>query len=147
MSKQSSSGKALKVIDEQDRTRRAKHLFLQHIQDIPIIRHAIRKAGVQSHTTYYRWRKSDPEFAKDADEALEMARGNVTDAAWANVLQGVEVGDKTCTFFWLKMHAAINEKAKQHTAQSTEELSDEQKALLNESLLHMNIATPTEHEQ
>ena len=77
--------------------------IIEKLKEVPIVYAAVSQCGIDK-STYYRWRKLWPEFAKVADEALEEGKKFVTDMARSQVVKKIKEGDKTMVIFWLKNH-------------------------------------------
>jgi hypothetical protein len=95
-------------------TKKTKQLLLEQLAQTPIVEVACKKAGV-GRTTYYRLRKTDPDFAEAADAALSDSTGLMNDLCESQILTGARNGNLTAAIFWLKnRHPAY----KQRTFQS-----------------------------
>jgi hypothetical protein len=118
-----------------------KALFLEQIKRTPIIQVACDMVGV-TRTTIHRWRKDDPQFAKDLDDALRDGRSLVTDAAISQLLTAIKNGDLGAVKFWLK-HFDENFKTKVEflgtMRQIREELTEEEAAMIGEALLLIGL--------
>lgn len=62
---------------------------------------ACEKAGI-GRTTYYDWRKADPEFAAQADQIILNGREKLADLAENMLAKKVAEGDTTSIIFALK---------------------------------------------
>lgn len=78
-----------------------KDKLLKELAKTPIIQIATQKMDI-SRATYYRWRKSDNEFRRAADEAIELGVGIVNDLAESQLISGIQQGEFQATTFWLK---------------------------------------------
>ena len=81
-------------------TAKDKKCFLEALKENHIVLATCRKTGI-SKSAYYRWRQSDPKFAKAADAAIDEGVQLVNDAAESNVVMGVKDRDDEMTKFWL----------------------------------------------
>jgi len=94
-------------------TAKEKKKLLEALRENHIVLAACHKTGI-SKSTYYRWRQSDPKFAKAADVAMREGIDLVNDAAESNVVTGVKNRDKDLTKFWLThRHPAYAERLAQ----------------------------------
>lgn len=55
-----------------------------------------------SRTAYYKWRREDKEFEKEADYIKDAARQSIIDDAEDGLREGVESGNMTAIIFTLK---------------------------------------------
>ena len=86
-----------------NKKQRNKELLLEKIKTSPIIQIVCEKSGI-SRATYYRWRKEDKRFAKEADTALEEGILLVNDMAESQLLAAIRNQNMTAIIFWLKNH-------------------------------------------
>ena len=80
-----------------------KKKLLLKLGKTPIVEVACRQAGVP-RSTYYRWRKSDEDFALACDAALEESTGRINDLAESQLIQAIKDQNMTAIIFWLKHH-------------------------------------------
>ncbi len=80
-----------------------KTLLLEQLKKTPVIQIAAEKTGI-ARATYYRWRKSDEEFAKACDEALLEGSSLINDMAESQLLSAIRDKNMTAIIFWLKHH-------------------------------------------
>lgn len=66
-----------------------------------LIAHACKKAGNISRSTYYRYMKEDPEFAKKVEEIQE----NQIDFVEGQLIKNIASGRETSIIFYLKSKA------------------------------------------
>lgn len=85
------------------RTENNKELILEQLKKIPIIQTACEKVDV-SRSTYYRWRKDDPLFAKAADQAIKEGILLINDLAENQLMLAISQTNMTAIIFWLKYH-------------------------------------------
>jgi hypothetical protein len=83
------------------RISRNKRELLKHLETMPIVQIACKKEGV-GRSTYYRWRKEDPVFCREADKALSQGKALMNDLAESKLLTGVKEQNMTAIIFWLK---------------------------------------------
>ena len=82
---------------------REKGLLLEQFKKTPIVQIACQKTGI-ARATYYRFRKSDPEFAKQADDALHEGISLINDLAESQLLSLIRDRNLGSVVFWLKSH-------------------------------------------
>ncbi len=78
-----------------------KKRLLEALRENHIALAACRKVGI-GKSTYYRLRKSDPRFAKKADEAVKEGVELVNDAAEGVIIGAIKLRDVDASKFWLK---------------------------------------------
>lgn len=78
----------MKPISIQDRQEEQKKLLLEQLTKTPIVQIACEKSGV-GRATYYRWRKDDPDFAREADASLKEGRLLVNDMAESQLMSAI----------------------------------------------------------
>lgn len=83
------------------KNRKQKMLFIEHLKKTPIVEVVCNKTSV-SRATFYRWKKEDSEFAKQADEALSTGKHLISDLAESMLIQAIKEGDTRSIIFWLK---------------------------------------------
>lgn len=64
-----------------------RDVFLQALAELPTIARAAKVAGIDKQTAY-NWRKSDPEFARAWDDALESGVDQMEQAVMQRVIDG-----------------------------------------------------------
>ena len=87
----------------QKRQDKEKGLLLEQFKKTPIVQIACQKTGI-ARATYYRFRKSDPEFAKQADDALHEGVSLINDLAESQLLSLIRDSNLGSVVFWLKTH-------------------------------------------
>lgn len=78
-----------------------KAKLLEALKENHIVLGACHKTGI-SKSSYYRWRKSDPKFAKAADEAMRQGVDIVNDIAEGTLVGAIKEKDIDAVKFWLK---------------------------------------------
>jgi len=114
----------------------AKDHMVKQLQDMPIVEIACRRAGVP-RATYYRWLRSDADFAEKCRAALEHSTQAVSDIAEAKLISAIQEGNMSAISFWLRSrHPAYQTKVNvQGTINHrTEILTDEQSQLVERAL-------------
>lgn len=113
-----------------------KQSLIDQLKRTPIIQIACEKAGV-GRATYYRWRKEDEQFAKDADDALEEGSSLINDMAESQLLSAIRDKNLGAIIFWLKHHHSSYATKVEVTARlkaDNETLTPEQEALVTKAL-------------
>lgn len=87
--------------DMQLRQEREKQVIVEQLAKTPIVQLACEKAGM-SRATYYRWRRDDPGFARDVDEAMWQGVALMNDYAESQLLAAIREGVMPAITFWLK---------------------------------------------
>lgn len=88
-----------------------KAKLIEALHTSPIIQIACQIAGIQSRSSYYRWRREDSEFAAACDVAIAEGVELVSDLAESRLIQSIKDNDFRAVSFWLRnRHAAYAEK-------------------------------------
>lgn len=130
-----------KTIDK--RQAKQKELLLEQFRKMPIVQIACEKIGI-GRATYYRWRNENPEFAKEADTALEDGNKLINDMAESQLLSAIRDKNMTGIIFWLKSHHPAYANRVEVTAMTKaadEKLTPEQQELLQKALTMASINT------
>lgn len=80
-----------------------KKRLLLRLAKTPIVEVACKQANVP-RPTYYRWRKSDEDFAAACDEAIETSSDLINDMAESQLIQAIKDQNMSAIIFWLKHH-------------------------------------------
>lgn len=80
-----------------------KQLILEQLRKTPIIEIVCQKLNI-GRASYYRWKKEDPQFAKDSDKALLDGSLLINDMAESQLLSAIKDKHMTAIIFWLKHH-------------------------------------------
>lgn len=111
-------------------------LILDQLRKIPIVQIAVEKTGI-SRASFYRWKRENPEFSRQADEAILEGLLLVNDLAESQLISTIKDKNLGGITFWLKhRHPAYGNKVeiKGNIAHSSEELTPEQEALVREAV-------------
>jgi len=73
----------------EDRQIKEKSTIIEMLKKTPIIQIVCERSNV-ARATYYRWRKEDPEFAKQADEALSQGTLIINDLAESKLISSIQ---------------------------------------------------------
>ncbi len=117
--------------------------LLAKLEKTPIIEAACKAVGLP-RSTYYRWRKDDPEFAEQCDEVIELSVGRINDLAESQLINAIKNQHMSAITFWLKHHHRsyrnrMEVDARIHSVQ--QELTPEQTELVNKALQLAGITT------
>jgi len=113
-----------------------KAKLLLKLKTTPIVEVACKQAGIP-RSTYYRWRKSDVEFANSCDETIEESAGRISDLAESQLINAIKERNMTAIMFWLKHHHRVYRNRLEIDAKLTDvqqELSPEQAELVSQAL-------------
>lgn len=112
-----------------------KELLLEQLRKTPIVETACQKLNI-GRSTYYYWRKEDPEFAKKADEALKEGSLLVNDLAESQLISAIKNGNMSGIIFWLRNNHSTYKNRIDITArlEKEEALTPEQEATVREAL-------------
>ncbi len=117
--------------------------FLDHLRKIPIVLVACEKTGV-SRNSIYRWRKEDPSFASEMDEALEEGTDLVNDMSESQLLTMIKEKNWSAVSFWLRhRNPKFKERIEITTKTVSDALSPEQESIVREAL---KLATTKPHD-
>lgn len=125
------------------RQAREKALMLEQLKKTPIVQMCCEKLGI-GRTTYYDWRKNDPEFEAASDEALQAGTLLMNDMAESQLLAAIRDGNLGAITYWLKHRHPTYATKLQVTAELKQEqaLTPEQESLVLKALELMNITDP-----
>jgi len=109
-------------------------LLLMQLKKTPIVQVACEKTGI-SRATYYRWRKDDPEFADNADIAIDEGLNLINDMAESQLISAIKDRNLTGIIFWLKNHHKnYSPKLEVTTKNGDIPITDEQREIIKQSL-------------
>lgn len=112
-----------------------KEKLLKHLKQVPIIQVSCQKLNI-SRATYYRWRKQDKKFAKNADSAIQDGRLLINEMAESQLINAIKEQNMTGIIFWLKNNNPIySDKVELTHRAGKEELSTEQKESIEKAIL------------
>lgn len=120
---------------------KTKLALIEQLKQTPIIEVACKKTGV-SRATFYRWKKTNKEFAKKSDRAIYYGRKFINDMAESQLVQAIKEGNLTAIIFWLKSNKKLygNKLEVQGKIETkNQKLTDEQKELIKEALRKSNL--------
>ncbi len=131
-----------------DRQTKEKKLLIDQLKKIPIIQVACEKVGV-GRATFYRWKKEDDIFSREADEALQEGKLLVNDMAESQLMSAIRNGNLTGIIFWLKNNHTSYKTKVEVTGQLKydEKLTPEQEELINKALKLASVIKETKQEE
>lgn len=125
--------------DLQDRTQQNRQLMVEQLKKTPVVQIACEKTGI-ARSTFYRWKEEDPEFAKEADQALAEGVALVNDMAESQLLSAIRDRNISAIFYWLNhRHSAYSNKLEITAKVKDETLSPEQEELIKKALKHASL--------
>lgn len=125
-----------------------KKRLLAKLEKTPIIEAACKAVGLP-RSTYYRWRKDDPEFAEECDEVIELSVGRINDLAESQLINAIKNQNMSAITFWLRHHHRSYRNRMEVDARinvAQQELTPEQTELVNKALQLAGIATLNEEQ-
>jgi len=125
-----------------------KKKLLIKLTKLPIVEAACKQAGIP-RSTYYRWRKDDPNFASACDEAIEHSSDLINDMAESQLISAIKDKSMPAITFWLKHHHkayATRVEINAHVESVKEELSPEQIKTVGEALRLAGLQIGEENE-
>ncbi len=133
--------------------RESKKLLLENLKKTPIIEVACSKSNI-GRTTFYRWKKESPKFAKQADEALREGNSFITDAAISQLINLIKKGNFQAVMAWLRSYhpdfgnkLEISGELKTVQEKLTEDQQDSLKQALNFAEKMVNKYSEEKHEK
>lgn len=133
------------IKERQDKT---KTELVEQLKKTPIIELTCKKVGV-GRASFYRWRKDDPEFAGQVEQALDEGLSMISDLAESKLIAGIQNDNLTAIFFWLRAHhPAYKTKVELSTASKPKEkLTPEEQEAVRQALLlgHLVEAAPEDN--
>lgn len=133
MSKQSATYNA-----NQKRIDKQKQLLIDQLHKTPVIEVACQKVNV-GRTTFYRWRKDDPDFDLACAQALEQGVGLINDLAESKLIGQIQESNFAAIRFWLQTHNETYGNKLQIFAGKPSELSDEEQKLIRKSFKYAGL--------
>jgi hypothetical protein len=118
------------------RIKKEKELLISQLAKTPIVSVACEKTGL-ARATYYRWRKADTRFAKEADGAIAQGNLLINDMAESQLLSSIKDKNMTAIIFWLKHHHPAYEtriELRQVFGKSEQKLNKRQQEIIRQAL-------------
>ena len=112
-----------------------KELVVQQLKTTPIVQIACSKCDV-SRASFYRWLKDDPEFASEAENAIEEGTNIINDLAESQLVTFIKDGNLQAILYWLNhRHTKYKNKLELTTQNGTGELTPEQQEDIKNALV------------
>ena len=114
---------------------KTKEIIVEQLKKTPIVQIACEKASI-ARATFYRWRKTDKDFAQKIDKALSEGINLVNEMAESQLISAIKDQNMTAIMFWLKHHKQVySNKLEIKGKVTTEyELSKEEKEIIKKAL-------------
>lgn len=77
-----------------------KSKLIRILEETPLINYACKKVGI-GRTTFYRWMKSNLEFKRGVERALESGRSQWVEVAESSLMKNVKNGKMDAIKFFL----------------------------------------------
>jgi transposase-like protein len=130
----------------QKRQEAERKLVMDQLRKIPIVQLACERSGV-SRSTYYRWRRENPEFRKESDEAMKDGEELINDLSESQLIALIKEKSFPAIQLWLRQHHQKygNKLDVRATIVNEDPLTPEQEALIKEALGITHIEKPKQH--
>ena len=117
-----------------ERQQQQKNTLCEQLKKTPIVQITCEKVGI-GRATYYRWRKDDKVFSRQADEALSEGVHLMNDMAESQLLSAIKSQNLTAIIFWLKhRHKSYTQKFEVTAKIDNPDLTEEQQAMVQKAL-------------
>lgn len=83
--------------------RRLEKTFLEELAKTSILQVACNKVNL-SRQTISRWKKGDPKFRSQFEEARKLGEESICDLAESKMIERIKQGDRRSGEFWLMHH-------------------------------------------
>jgi len=126
-----------------------KNALLEQLKKTPIVQIACERIGI-GRSSYYRWRKENPEFAKSTDEAITEGELLITDMSESQLISLIRDKNFPAIQLWLRHHhPKYGNKLEVSGNLRVEEkpLSPEQQNLVAEALRLVGLENKQNNEQ
>lgn len=113
-----------------------KKLIIEKLKQTPIVQIVCERVSI-GRATYYRWRKEDPEFKKETDEAIAEGLLLVNDMAESQLISAIKDRNLSAIIFWLRHHHSTYGHRLEITAKLKsrgEKLTPEEEAIVKRAL-------------
>ncbi len=127
---------------------KTKALIIEQLKKTPVIETSCQKIGI-TRMTLSRWKKADPDFAKQIIDAIVEGRLLVNDLAEHQLIGAVKEQNMPAIVYWLKNHHQDYKTRIQidGSIKLIEELSPKQKELVRRAQQLVGINLSNNHEQ
>lgn len=116
------------------RQAKLKASLLEELKRMPIVEFSCKRIGI-GRTTFYRWKKEDPKFAKQAEEAAQEGVEVISEMAESQLLSCIRDKELGAITFWLKhRNPKYSSKLEVKVKKDDEPLTDEQQELIRQAL-------------
>lgn len=119
----------------EERQEKDRAAILEALKETPIVAVACKKAGV-GRATFYRWRKDDPMFFRQTEDAMTQGFDLINDMSEGQIIALIREKKMPAITLWLKHHhpryGAKNQTYK--PIATAEELSPEERDIMFEAL-------------
>ena len=112
-----------------------KEALINVLKEMPIIEVAVKKAGV-ARDTYYRWRREDKIFMRQAEDALNQGIEFINDMSESQLITLIKEKKMPAIAMWLKNNnPRYGSKNRSHThITAAEELTPDEEKMVLEAL-------------
>lgn len=86
-----------------ERQEKEQKVILEQLRKIPIVQIACERCNL-GRTTYYRWRREDPDFKKKADEAMVDGEDMINDLSESQLITLIKEKNFPAIQLWLRQH-------------------------------------------
>jgi hypothetical protein len=83
------------------RSTKDKQLLIEQLKKTPIIQVACEKLNI-NRSNLYRWKSSDPKFAKAVEEAIKQGSALINDICEAQLISAIKDQNMTAIIYWLR---------------------------------------------
>lgn len=130
----------------QERQDKNKADLIEQLKKTPIIEIAVKKTGI-GRATFYRWRKNDQDFAEKVEQALDEGLASVSDLAESRLISAIQNDHFGAIQFWLRSrHPAYKTKVELSTEKPKDELTDEQREMVDKAIRLGNFSMDINNE-
>lgn len=122
----------------QERIQKQKDLFIEQINKTPVIEVACQKVGV-GRTTFYRWRRDDPNFEDACVEALGTGVDLINDLAESKLIGQIQDSNFAAIRFWLQSHHTSYKAKLEISAETKKELTSEEQETMQQAYKRLGL--------
>ena len=122
----------------------AKKILIEQLKKMPIIQIACDRTNV-ARCSFYRWRKEDKKFVKEADAAIAEGEALITEMSESQLISLIRDRNFQALQLWLRHHhPKYNNKIEitAHLKEQEEKLNPEQKAIVKKALRLASLSEP-----
>ena len=120
----------------EERQEHEKQKLLDALREMPIVQIACKRAGV-SRPTYYRWRRENKLFKRQAMDAMDQGVEFINDMSESQLVTLIKEKKMPAIALWLKhRHASYGAKTKEYSSiTADEDLTENEQNIVAEALL------------